>query len=345
MTSQFVLSTSQKIEKLSFEVTDLKREGSQQIIGKELIFKGFVRYVMTDELNKNGRGGCGYRPHLEFFDSTLVADPIDHLTRELQLEANTTQDCWVRVQVPQQARPGEALYHEIWHAMLTSFANHLKEKGWFERTCISMDERPIDQMKTVIKLVKSLDPQLKITLAGILHEDMMKDLHYYSVPLDQKFYGDDVHLHREAGQVTTFYTCYTEPYPNTFTFCEPADAEWLRWYTAKEHLDGYLRWALNSWVIEPLLDSRFHTWAASDTYMIYPGGRTSVRFERLVDGIQSCEKVRILREELEREPYWKSEQILKRSWPNLMNLHCRDVPLPRWSRRHTRSSNRWHSLT
>ena len=31
--------------------------------------------------------------------------------------------------------------------------------------------------------------------------------------------------------------------------------------------------------------------------MLYPGARTSIRFERLVSGIQSYEKVRILREE------------------------------------------------
>ena len=37
---------------------------------------GFVRYVMTDELNKNG-GGCGYRPDKTLFDSALVADRIE----------------------------------------------------------------------------------------------------------------------------------------------------------------------------------------------------------------------------------------------------------------------------
>ena len=62
--------------------------------------------------------------------------------------------------------------------------------------------------------------------------------------------------------------------------------------------DGYLRWAVNSWTADPLRDSRFRTWAAGDTYSIYPGPRSSIRFERLVEGIQDCEKIRILREEL-----------------------------------------------
>ena len=60
-----------------------------------------------------------------------------------------------------------------------------------------------------------------------------------------------------------------------------------------------MRWALNSWTIEPLLDSRFYTWGAGDTYMLYPAGRTCLRYENLVEGIQAYEKVRILKEELQ----------------------------------------------
>lgn len=53
-------------------------------------------------------------------------------------------------------------------------------------------------------------------------------------------------------------------------------------------------------MIEPLVDSRFYTWAAGDTYFVYPGARTSLRFERLISGVQAFEKVRILREEFTR---------------------------------------------
>ena len=101
--------------------------------------------------------------------------------------------------------------------------------------------------------------------------------------------------------MTTYYTCCTEPRPNTFTFSEPAEAEWLAWHSAKENLDGYLRWALNSWVKNPLQDSRFTAWAAGDTYMIYPGARSSIRLERLTEGVQAFEKIRILKEEFERK--------------------------------------------
>ena len=35
--------------------------------------------------------------------------------------------------------------------------------------------------------------------------------------------------------------------------------------------------------------------------MIYPEGRSSIRFERLIEGIQSYEKIRILKEEFEKK--------------------------------------------
>jgi hypothetical protein len=61
--------------------------------------------------------------------------------------------------------------------------------------------------------------------------------------------------------------------------------------------DGFLRWAYNNWGEEPLTDTRYRMWGAGDSVLIYPGYRSSVRFERLVEGIQDAEKIRILRDE------------------------------------------------
>ena len=33
--------------------------------------------------------------------------------------------------------------------------------------------------------------------------------------------------------------------------------------------------------------------------MVYPGGRSSIRFERVIEGVEAAEKYRILREEYE----------------------------------------------
>ena len=58
-----------------------------------------------------------------------------------------------------------------------------------------------------------------------------------------------------------------------------------------------LRWAYNSWPADPVNDSRYGNWTSADTYLVYPENRTSIRFERLRDGIEIAEKVRQLRRE------------------------------------------------
>ena len=462
VSAQLVVWTPEALNNLSFIVSDLTSD--KEKIAKDDILTGFVRYVMTDELNKDGKGGCGHRKSSDY-DSTLVADPIDHLASTLTVPANATQCGWISIRVPQQvkagkytgivtvkegdkvlselkiavnvknrtlpastewafhldlwqnpyaearyynvepfskehfdrmrpdmqnyvdaggkvitasimhkpwngqtydpfesmvtwlkkadgtwyfdytvfdkwveymmslgvkkqincysmvpwklsfqyfdqasnsfkyldAKPGEHAYDEFWGNMLTSFAKHLKEKGWFDITHISMDERPMKDMLATLKVIRKADKDFKVSLAGTYHDELVKELHDYCIAIGEKFPAEVIKSRREAGKVTTYYTCCTEPRPNTFTFSAPAEAEWLGWFAAKENLDGYLRWALNSWVKNPLQDSRFRTWAAGDTYMIYPEGRSSIRFERLIEGIQSYEKIRILKEEFEKK--------------------------------------------
>lgn len=476
VSAQMVLSNAGGEQELSVEVADLK--GSQGKISKENIQASFVRYVMTDELNKDRKGTCGYRKSKDY-DSTLVADVLDHLSPKLNLKNKTSQGIWFKIAVPEDAKPGRysteislksgkktlkkmplvvevsprvlpkpqdwkfhldlwqnpyavARYHNVklwseehlailkkemklyaeaggksitasimhkpwggqtydafgsmvmwvkkldgswafdfavfdkwvelmhevginkqincysmvpwklsfqyfdqatnqlqsietdpskpeyeamWGEMLKAFAQHLKQKGWFEKTYISMDERPMEVMQQTFKIIKKADPNFKVSLAGALHDELEPHLDDYCVALRMKYTEETKQKRQKQGKVTTYYTSCEEPYPNTFTFSAPAESEWLAWYVAKENLDGYLRWAYNSWTAEPLKDSRFISWGAGDTYLVYPMGRSSIRFERLVEGIQSYEKIRILREEFSRkhqtEPLKKIEEVLQ----------------------------------
>ena len=197
-----------------------------------------------------------------------------------------------------EAKPGDAAYADYWGSFLKDFSRHLRAKGWFEKTAISMDERPLEAMQEAIKVIKQADPEFKITLAGNYHKEIQGDLYYLSIPYGHKF-PEDVKAERDRkGQISTVYTCCSEAFPNTFTFSNPAEAPWTILHAVAGGYDGYLRWAVNSWTKDPLRDSRFRTWAAGDTYSIYPGPRSSIRFERLVEGLQDAEKIRILCEEL-----------------------------------------------
>lgn len=99
-----VVWTPKTLNDLTLTVSDLI--SGENTISKDDIRTGFVRYVMTDELNKDGLGACGYRNSADF-DSTLVADVIDHITPALTLPANSTQGGWIRINVPQQTKAGK----------------------------------------------------------------------------------------------------------------------------------------------------------------------------------------------------------------------------------------------
>ncbi|WP_339646653.1 hypothetical protein [uncultured Salegentibacter sp.] len=77
LSAQWVVSAGKKDLNLSVEISDLKNRNNNQVISKEQIESAFVRYVLTDELNKDQKGACGHRVPANF-DSTLVADVIDH---------------------------------------------------------------------------------------------------------------------------------------------------------------------------------------------------------------------------------------------------------------------------
>lgn len=458
ISAQIVFSNFEKNIEISAEASSFKK--GSQIIDNQNIEVSFIRFVMTDELNKNKLGTCGYRKKTDF-DSTLVADAIDHITRKIEVPKHSTRGIWVKIQVPEntpkgiykgfvsvksnqkiikklpleievmervlppaskwsfhldlwqnpyavarfhkvslwsdahfekletemkpyaqaggksitasimyqpwggqtydffnsmvmwvkkldgswhfdfavfdkwvefmhrmgvdkqincysmvpwklsfqyfdqatnqlqsiQTQPNSPEYETMWIEMLKAFSTHLKEKGWFDKTYISMDERPMNVMQTTFKIIKKADPNFKISLAGALHYELEPHLDDYCVALRMKYSDEIKEKRKKQGKITTYYTSCEEPFPNTFTFSPPAESEWLAWYSAKENLDGYLRWALNSWTENPLQDSRFISWGAGDTYLLYPEGRTSVRFEKLVEGIQFYEKIKILRNE------------------------------------------------
>ena len=191
--------------------------------------------------------------------------------------------------------PGEEAYAQFWGGMLSAFSAHLKEKGWFDKTFISMDERSLQQMQAAIKVIKEYAPGMKISMAGNYHPEIEADIHDYC--LDIFAYGaytpELLAQRRAQGKVSTYYTCCSAEYPNLFTFSAPADAAFIALEALKKGLDGYLRWAYNSWTISPEEDSRFTAWPAGDTYVIYPFSVSSIRWERLVQGIQLFEKYKI----------------------------------------------------
>lgn len=211
-----------------------------------------------------------------------------------------------------QANPGTEIFNEVWHNFFVDFKKHLSEKGWLEITNIAMDERTPAEMEKTIAMLQKEAPEL-----GISYADNQKSYKKYpfvkdiSIEAGASYDLQDIIDRREKGLITTYYVCCSDAFPNMFTFSPSPESVYAGWYALAGGFDGFLRWAYNSWVEDPLTDSRFRTWPAGDTYMVYPDARSSIRFERLVEGIQDVEKIKILRSKLAQSSNPKAPEMLK----------------------------------
>lgn len=198
------------------------------------------------------------------------------------------------------AKPGTKEFEQMWGAFLPDFVKHLKSKNWLELTNIAMDERSPEAMKATLDALNKYAPELGVALAdnhkSYKKYPFIKDM---CVGVDGQVDLQDIKERREKGLITTFYVCCSHPFPNQFTFSDSGESAYIGWFAAANDFDGFLRWAFNSWVENPETDSRFLSWPAGDTYIVYPDARSSIRYERLVEGIQDYEKIQIIKEQLQ----------------------------------------------
>lgn len=210
-----------------------------------------------------------------------------------------------------QANPGTEIFDQVWHSFFVDFKKHLVENDWLEITNIAMDERSPAEMEKTIAMLQKEAPEL-----GISYADNQKSYKKYpfvkdiSIEAGASYDRQDIIDRQEKGLITTYYVCCSDKFPNMFTFSGSAESVYAGWYALAGGFDGFLRWAYNSWVERPLEDSRFRTWPAGDTYMVYPDARSSIRFERLVEGIQDVEKVKALRVLLQNSQNPKAPELL-----------------------------------
>lgn len=196
-----------------------------------------------------------------------------------------------------KAIPGTPEYAALWAPFLKDFHAHMQQKGWAEKTCISIDERPDAYVRAARELLKANAPSFRIASAVDKPSDLTREVFYISPVLTHagSALGELLQERRKSGKITTFYVCLHPLKPNTFTFSPPAEAEWLGFFAAANQLDGFLRWAYNAWNRNPFESTDFVKWPSGDCFLVYPGNRSSIRFERLRDGIENYEKIQLLR--------------------------------------------------
>jgi len=191
--------------------------------------------------------------------------------------------------------PDSAVFRSAWHAFLGDLRQHLERKGWLSRTYIGINENPLDQTLAAIKVIKDHWREWKITYAGDWHPELDGLVDDYSSVLGKEPATSEIRARSVKGSTTTYYVCCTPAKPNTFVFSPPAEGRYLGWYTAAHGYDGFLRWAYDAWPADPVRDARHVLWPAGDTFLVYPGAHSSIRFEKLREGIVDFEKMRLLR--------------------------------------------------
>ena len=196
----------------------------------------------------------------------------------------------------------------MWTHFLTDLIAHLEEKGWFEDAYIGIDERGFSTAAfDLIDSIKGSNGE-PLKTAGAMDGFVNKwDLALRVTDLNV---GDTaVHDHptefaqllkeRQAkGYRTTLYSC-TGHQPGNFSLCAPVESYWVILNAGKQGGAGFLRWAYDAWVADPLNDTTHSNFEAGDCFLIFPDekdaadpvSRRSVRLARIAEGVRDVNKL------------------------------------------------------
>lgn len=229
--------------------------------------------------------------------------------------------------------PGTPEYEKVWAQFLRALVEHTEEKGWFERIYIGIDERPkMERAFDVIENVKGKNGKCFKISAAMDHFSSkffpvidrissvsVGSLAVKKAPEDYKTLIERRSKNSELK--TTIYTC-TGHFPNSFTYSLPFEGYHTMLYCASMGTTGYLRWALDAWVENPLADTTFKSFEAGDCFLVYPDKadskemqtKSSVRLEMLLKGLRDVNKLHFL---CAQGTQWKekADEILKKIKP------------------------------
>jgi len=203
---------------------------------------------------------------------------------------------------------GNIVPDAMWTHFLTDLIKHLEEKGWFEDAYIGIDERGFSAAAfDLIDSIKGSNGQ-PLKTAGAMDGFVNKwDLALRVTDLNV---GDTaVHDHptefaqllaeRQAkGYRTTLYSC-TGHQPGNFSLCNPVESYWIILNAGMKGTAGFLRWAYDAWVEDPLNDTTHSKFEAGDCFLIFPDEKTaenpvsrrSVRLARIAEGVRDVNKL------------------------------------------------------
>ena len=210
---------------------------------------------------------------------------------------------------------GDARYTKVWKDFLQDLVDHLTDMGWFEDSYIGIDERGfsnaafdiVDSVKNIhgksLKTAGAMDgfvdkPDLALRVYDLNVGDTAAAAH------PQEF-EKLLETRNELGLRTTLYSC-TEHQPGNFSLSAPVESYWSIINAGKSETAGFLRWAYDAWVEDPLRDTTHNAFEPGDCFLIYPDekdaknptSKSSVRLEIMAKGVRDVNKLLIMEKEV-----------------------------------------------
>ena len=193
----------------------------------------------------------------------------------------------------------------FWSVFFKDFSAHLKEKGWLDDTYMALDENSLEEAKATVSMIRREGPGFKIAFAcdkpavdflalGIenFSQSLRGDL------MDDTFLAAVRERGKDSSLTTTFYVCNYPQKPNRWVTSPLCECAWLGLYAAAKGYSGFLCWSAWAWPkgVNRDASSCPPRNEPGEGFVVYPGCRSSVRWEVLRDSFENFEKIRIIRD-------------------------------------------------
>ena len=215
---------------------------------------------------------------------------------------NKDKDKYINRTVPTAFR---YKYKKAWTVFLNDFIKHLDSKGIFEKIYIGFDER--NNMGMILDFLDTFSnkdgKKFKISASFnnyIGNRKCLDRIDSVSVGLDEikaheKEYALIAKERADNNKFTSLYTA-CEHFPNSFALSVPAESYLSIIYALSTGNKGFLRWAYDAWVKEPLEDTTHWSFQAGDCFLIYPNKQNkkpqlSFRLVKLDEAVRDANKL------------------------------------------------------
>jgi hypothetical protein len=185
---------------------------------------------------------------------------------------------------------------EVIPSLLPAFENHLRQKGWLNKTYFHVKDEPSHHNAlswiSASSLIHKYAPHL-MRMDAVCTSFLFGNIEIAVPKLDHLDAGYEIYRkEQQKGAELWFYTVgiyQGSMYPNKTIDMPLIDSRILHWLNYKYDLSGYLHWGWNQWTGDPYTDPDIHLGDGWHVYPVKNGILNSLRWEQMRNGIQDYE--------------------------------------------------------